>query len=95
MMSIRNGEQYMTVFKDTNALAAAAVLLAYQILNNQPRNIPGAVRATGDLAAIGDTGVRMVNTFLLAPVMVTRDMNFNAPMDADFFTAAEAAQLRQ
>jgi len=95
MMSIRNGDQYMTVFKDTNALAEAAVLLAYQILNNQPRNIPGAVRATGDLASIGDTGVRMVNTFLLAPVAVTRTQNFNAPMDANFFTAAEAAQLRQ
>ena len=93
MIAIRNGEQHMTVFKDTNALAEAAVLLAYQILNNQPRNIPGAVIASGDLAAIGDTGLRRVTTFLLEPVLVTRD-NLHVPVDAGFFPASQAAQLR-
>ena len=95
MISIRDGNQHMTVFKDTNQLAAAAVLLAYQILNNLPRNIPGTVLAEDiGLGEIGDTGVRRVNTFLLEPILVTRD-NINVPVDAGFFTAAEAAILMQ
>ena len=96
MMSIWNGEQYSTVFKDTHALAQAAVLLAYQILNNQPRRIPGAVLAEDiGIGQIGDAipGVRRVNTFLLEPVLVTRD-NFNVPVDAGFFDAAQTNQLR-
>ncbi|MCL2205865.1 MAG: sugar-binding protein [Treponema sp.] len=95
MISIRDGNQHMTVFKDTNQLAAAAVLLAYQILNGLPRNIPGTVLAEDiGLGEIGDTGVRRVNTFLLEPILVTRD-NINVPVDAGFFTAAEAAILMQ
>jgi len=95
MISIRDGGQHMTVFKDTNQLAAAAVLLAYQILNDLPRNIPGAVLAADiGLGEIGDTGLRRVNTFLLEPILVTRD-NLYVPVDAGFFPAAQAAQLRQ
>ena len=95
MMSIRNGEQHMTVFKDTAKLAEAAVLLADQLLKGQTPSIPGAVTAESiNLGAIGDTGRKSVTTFLLAPVSVTRNQNFNAPMDAGFFSAEEAAQLR-
>ena len=95
MMSIRNGEQHMTVFKDTAKLAEAAVLLADQLLRGQTPNIPGAVVAESiGLGAIGDTGVKRVTTFLLEPVSVSRQRNFNAPADAGFFSAEEAAQLR-
>ena len=96
MMAIWNGEQYSTVFKDTHALAEAAVLLAYQILNNLPRNIPGTVLAEDIVIGhIGDAipGVRRVNTFLLEPILVTRE-NFNVPIDANFFDAAQTNQLR-
>jgi len=96
MMSIKNGEQHMTVFKDTAKLAEAAILLADQILKGErnPR-IPGAVIAESiGLGAIGDTGRKRVTAFLLDPVPVTRARNFNAPMDAGFFAADEAAQLR-
>ncbi|MDR0323321.1 MAG: sugar-binding protein [Treponema sp.] len=93
MISIRNGEQTSTVFKDTGALAAAAILLIDQVMKGQPVNIPGAVLASGDLREIGNTGRKYVNTYLLDPVLVTRS-NINAPVDAGFFTAAEAAQLR-
>jgi len=55
-LSIKNGEQFSTVFKDTAKLAEAAILLADQILKGQTINIPGAVLASGDLAKIGDTG---------------------------------------
>jgi putative multiple sugar transport system substrate-binding protein len=94
MVSIKNGEQYSTVFKDTAQLAAAAVLLADQILKGQTINIPGAVLAGGDLSAIGYTGTGYVITYLLDPILITKDSNFLAPVNAEFFTAAEAAQLR-
>jgi len=97
MVSIMNGEQHMTVFKDTAKLAEAAVYLADQILRGvtNPR-IPGAVIAEDiGLGSIGDTGLKRVTTFLLEPVAVTRAQNFNAPIDAGFFTPEEAAQLRR
>jgi putative multiple sugar transport system substrate-binding protein len=95
MLSIWNGEQYSTIFKDTNKLAEAAVLLADQIVNDQPRNIPGAVLAEDiGLGQIGDTGVKRVNAFLLEPFLITKD-NFNVPIDAGFFDEAQTAQLRQ
>jgi putative multiple sugar transport system substrate-binding protein len=93
MMSIKNGEQYSTVFKDTAKLAEAAVLLMDQILKGQTPNIPGAILADGDLKEIGSTGTGYVPTYLLDPVLVTRS-NLNVPVDAGFFDDAQAAQLR-
>ena len=92
-MSIRNGEQYSTVFKDTAALAQAAILLADQVLRGQPINIPGAVLAEGDLAEIGNTGRRYVHAYLLDPILVTSD-NLNVPVDAGFYERHEAIQLQ-
>jgi len=92
-LSIKNGAQYSTVFKDTAKLAEAAILLADQIIKNQPINIPGAVLASGDLAKIGDTGKKTVKAYLLDPILVTKS-NLNVPVDAGFFTADEAKQLK-
>jgi putative multiple sugar transport system substrate-binding protein len=92
-LSIKNGQQYMTVFKDTSKLAEAAVILADQILKGQTPNIPGATLASGDLLSIGDTGRKIVKAYLLEPIYVTRD-NVNVPVDAGFYTDAEAARLR-
>jgi putative multiple sugar transport system substrate-binding protein len=95
MMSIKNGEQYSTVFKDTAKLAEAAVLLADQILKGQTPSIPGAVLAESiGLGAIGDTGRKRVHAYLLDPVLVTRNRNFMAPVNAGFYGDAEANQLR-
>jgi putative multiple sugar transport system substrate-binding protein len=96
-VSIKNGEQYMTVFKDTAKLAEAAVLLADSVIrgNAQPA-IPGAVIASGDLREIGNTGKKYVTTYLLDPIAVTR-ANLNVPVDAGFYadkTAAEVNQLK-
>jgi putative multiple sugar transport system substrate-binding protein len=91
-MSIKNGEQYMTVFKDTNKLAEAAVLLVDQLLKKQKVDIPGAVVASGTLRAIGNNGAKTVITYLLDPILVTRD-NLNVPVNANFYTAAEATQI--
>jgi putative multiple sugar transport system substrate-binding protein len=92
-LSIKNSEQYMTVFKDTAKLAEAAILLADQVLKGQAVNIPGAVLASGDLAKIGDTGKKVVKTYLLDPIAVTRN-NLNVPVDAGFYEAADAARLK-
>jgi putative multiple sugar transport system substrate-binding protein len=92
-ISIKNGEQYSTVFKDTAKLAEAAILLADQVLKGQAVNIPGAVLASGDLAKIGDTGRKVVKTYLLDPILVTK-ANLNVPVDAGFYEAAQAAQLK-
>ena len=95
MMSIKNGEQYMTVFKDTAKLAEAAIILGDAILKGQTPNIPNSVIAESiGLGAIGDTGRKRVTTYLLDPVLVTRNTNFLAPVNAGFFNDAEAAQLR-
>jgi putative multiple sugar transport system substrate-binding protein len=92
-LSIKNGQQYMTVFKDTTKLAEAAIILADQILKGQDPNIPGASLASGDLTSIGDTGVKVVKAYLLEPVIITKS-NISVPVDAGFYTDAEAAQLR-
>ena len=95
MMSIKNGEQYMTVFKDTAKLAEAAIILADAILKGQTPNIPNSVIAESiGLGAIGDTGRKRVTTYLLDPVPVTKNQNFLAPVNAGFFDAAESAQLK-
>jgi putative multiple sugar transport system substrate-binding protein len=93
MVSIKNGEQYMTVFKDTAKLAEAAIILADAILKGQTPNIPGAVLASGDLKEIGNTGKKYVNAYLLDPISVTKS-NANVPVDAGFYTAEQAAKLK-
>ncbi|MDR0718356.1 MAG: sugar-binding protein [Treponema sp.] len=92
-LSIKNGQQYMTVFKDTAKLAEAAIILADQVLKGQAPNIPGATLASGDLLSIGDTGKKVVKAYLLEPIAVYKN-NINVPVDAGFFTDAEAAQLK-
>jgi len=92
-LSIKNGEQYSTVFKDTAKLAEAAIVLADAILKGETPNVPGAIIAEGDLRQIGYTGTGYVTTYLLDPILVTRD-NLNVPVDAGFYEASEAAQLR-
>jgi putative multiple sugar transport system substrate-binding protein len=93
VVSIKNGQQYMTVFKDTTKLAEAVVTLADQLLKGQTPNIPGARLAEGDLAAMGFNGRKTVNTFILEPQLITRD-NWEVPLQAGFYTAAEEAKLK-
>ncbi|MDR2759309.1 MAG: sugar-binding protein [Spirochaetaceae bacterium] len=92
-LSIKNGQQYMTVFKDTAKLAEAAIILADQILKGQTPNVPGASLASGSLTSIGDTGRKVVKAYLLEPVIITRN-NISVPVNAGFYTDAEAAQLK-
>jgi putative multiple sugar transport system substrate-binding protein len=93
LVAIRNGEQYMTVFKDTNKLAEAAIILADAIVKGQTPSIPGAVLASGDLREIGNTGKKYVNAYLLDPIAVTK-ANANVPVDAGFYTAEELTKIK-
>jgi putative multiple sugar transport system substrate-binding protein len=92
-LSIKNGEQYSTVFKDTAKLAEAAIILANAILTGQTPVIPGAVTAESiGLGNIGDTGRKRVTTYLLDPILVTRE-NLNVPIDAEFYDRPQAIIL--
>lgn len=93
VLSIKNGQQYMTVFKDTSKLAEAAVTLADQIIKGQTPSIPGATLASGSLTSIGDTGRKTVKAYLLEPVII-KQHNIHIPVDAGFYNASESAQLR-
>jgi putative multiple sugar transport system substrate-binding protein len=90
--SIKNGEQYMTVFKDTSKLAEAAILLAEAAVNGTTPNIPGAVLASSiGLESIGDTGRKVVSAYLLDPVIIYRE-NWIDPVNAGFYTQEEIDQ---
>jgi len=90
---IKDGKQYMTVFKDTRILANAAVELADRILQKQPINdIDGVIFATGDLAEMGNNGVKKVETYLADPKVITKD-NLNDLLGIGWFTPEQEAQL--
>ncbi|MDR2193120.1 MAG: sugar-binding protein [Treponema sp.] len=89
---IKNGEQYMTVFKDTTKLAEAAILLAEAAVKGTTPNIPGAVLASSiGLADIGNTGKKVVKAYLLDPVIIYRE-NWQDPVNAGFYSQDEIAQ---
>jgi putative multiple sugar transport system substrate-binding protein len=90
--SIKNGEQYMTVFKDTTKLAEAAITLAEAAVKGETPNIPGAVLASSiGLASIGDTGKKEVNAYLLDPVIIYQE-NWQEPVNAGFYSQDEINQ---
>jgi putative multiple sugar transport system substrate-binding protein len=103
VLSIKNGEQGMTVFKDTSKLAEAAVLIVDALLKGEKPSIPGAVEIydSGDLKGIADvtpgdlSDNRYVHTFLLTPIAVSKD-NWKVPVDAGFYdgNATEKAKLQ-
>ena len=94
ILAIKNGRQYMTVFKDTTKLAEAAIILADQILKGKTSpSVPGASLAAGDLVSIGDTGKKLVKAFLLEPIFINKD-NWNIPVKAGFFTPEEEIKLK-
>ena len=69
VQAIRDGRQYMTVFKDTRDLAAGAIMLADALLSGETAEIPGARLDTETY----DTGLKVVNSYLLEPINVTQD----------------------
>jgi putative multiple sugar transport system substrate-binding protein len=94
LMLVKSGDQYSTIFKNTAKLSEAAIILADQILNGALPNIPGAILAGGNLEKMGDTGKKVVHTYLLEPVLITK-ANMDIPIDAGFYTSAESEELRK
>ena len=79
--SILAGEQYSTVFKDTRDLAKVTVDMIKAI-------------AAGDEPEVNDTetydnGVKVVPSYLLDPVLVTKDNVQTALVDTGYYTADE------
>jgi len=97
LMSIKNGEQTSTIFKDIGKLSEAAIILVDQVLKGQPISVPGAVLAAGATTEIANTGKGYVTTYLLDPILVTK-ANLGSYVDAiaaaTIITAAQAAQLK-
>lgn len=82
---IRDGLQYMTVFKDTRSLAEAAINLADALLKGETPRIDGARLDTETY----DTGLKVINSYLLEPVIVTQD-NFKAVMiDSGYYKESD------
>ncbi len=79
--AILSGEQYATIFKDTRELAKVAAGMAIAVLK-------------GDKPEINDTTtydnkVKVVPSFLLGPVPVTKDNVKKALVDSEYWTAEE------
>jgi putative multiple sugar transport system substrate-binding protein len=84
---ILEDKQYMTVFKDSRELAKSTIQLADAILSKKTPNIPGTVKTTFD------TGVKKVTTYLLDPVLVTKDNVKAKIVDSGYYTADELKSI--
>ncbi len=85
VQAIKDGRQYMTVFKDTRALAKGAIELADALLKNQTPNIAGARLDTTTY----DTGKKVVKSYLLEPVIVTKDNYQKIMIDSGYYKASD------
>ncbi|MCT9820642.1 sugar ABC transporter substrate-binding protein [Microbacterium sp. W1N] len=79
--AILSGEQYATIFKDTRELAKVAAGMAVSVLN-------GEEPETNDTTTY-DNDVKVVPSYLLAPVPVVRDNVESALVDTGYWTAEE------
>lgn len=77
---IRDMKQHMTVFKDSRLLAAATIKLADAILKNETPTIDGTVKTEFD------TNMKMVETYLLTPILVTIDNYKEVIIDSGYYT---------
>lgn len=86
---ILEGKQYMTVFKDSRDLAVATIKLADAILKKQTPSIPGTEKTTFN------TNVKDVTTYLLDPVLVTKDNVKKVIIDSGYYTKDELKTIGQ
>jgi putative multiple sugar transport system substrate-binding protein len=83
VLYITEGKQYMTVFKDSRLLAEATIQLADAILKGTTPNIPGTEKTTFN------TNVKDVTTYLLDPILVTKDNVKKIIVDSGYYTAEQ------
>ncbi len=79
--SIKAGEQYSTIYKDTRQLAEVAVSMVRTLLN-------GAEPETNDTTSY-DNGAKVVPSYLLAPQVVTIDNLQSVLVDGGYYTAED------
>lgn len=77
---ILQGKQYMTVFKDSRLLAEATIKLADAILKKQTPSIPGTEKTTFS------TNKKDVTTYLLDPILVTKDNVKQIIIDSGYYS---------
>ena len=80
---IRDGKQHMTVFKDSRLLAKATIQLADAVLKGEKPEIAGTVEDKFD------TNKKMVTTYLLTPILVTKDNYMEVIIDSGYYSASE------
>jgi putative multiple sugar transport system substrate-binding protein len=85
IQAIRDGRQYMTVFKDTRDLAAGAIALADALLEGTTPRIDGARLDTETY----DTGLKVVNSYLLEPINVTQDNWEEVMIGSGYYEASD------
>lgn len=81
LKAIINGEQYSTIFKDTRKLAAQAIKMAVSLLE-------GAEVAINDSKTY-DNGVKVVPSFLLPSVTVTKANLKEALVDSGYYSSEQ------
>lgn len=79
--AIISGEQYATIYKDTRELAKEAVLMAQAVLE-------GSEPEVNDTETY-DNGEKIVPSYLLEPVIVTKDDIESVLVDGGYYTDAE------
>ena len=77
--AIESGEQYSTIYKDTRELAKVAVSMATALLT-------GGTPETNDTKTY-DNGKKVVPSYLLQPVVVTKDDIQSVLVDGGYYTA--------
>jgi len=85
IQAIKDGKQYMTVFKDTRNLATATIVLADALLKGETPNIAGARLDTTSY----NTGKKIVKSYLLEPVVVTKDNFQKIMIDSGYYKASD------
>ena len=79
--AILSGEQYATIFKDTRELAKVAAGMAVDVLNDEKPEVNDEETYDND--------VKVVPSYLLAPVPVVKDNVKSALVDTGYWTEAE------
>ncbi|WP_436038420.1 multiple monosaccharide ABC transporter substrate-binding protein [Microbacterium sp. LjRoot45] len=79
--AILSGEQYATIFKDTRELAKVAADMAVAALNGEEPEVNDTTTYDND--------VKVVPSYLLAPVQVVKDNVESALVDTGYWTAEE------
>lgn len=79
--AILSGEQYATIFKDTRELAKVAANMAVSVLNGEEPEVNDTTTYDND--------VKVVPSYLLAPVPVVKDNVQEALVDTGYWTADE------